>query len=253
MGSHNFSVVREEIKKVLKTRKVRYSKLAWELGVSESGVKKMLTAHDLSFNRIQKILAAANVSVSDFFRSLDEGRPFERKLTPKQEEHFLRHPEHYHFFHQLLDLGLSWRKLAKRHDLSQKGVERYLLALDKIGVLELKPGMVVKSEFENCRLSFSLALTKKVVDQKHRALLDFAHIPNDRFRGRKYVANGILRMRPETAGEFIRDLKALTDSYMKRSEREGLTAEEKSLEEIGFLLLVTPTAGMPFEKVPEFG
>lgn len=138
----------------------------------------------------------------------------------------------------------------KHHGLTQKSVESYLLALDKIGAIELHPGNVVKSEFaENCRLSFGLPLIKQVVDQKHRPLRSFAHIPNERFRGRKYVVNGTLNMKPETASQLIKDVKNLVDGYMKRSEREGVVEPENALEDIGFLFLVTPTEGMSHEAV----
>lgn len=135
-----------------------------------------------------------------FFKLLEEAEPPEKSLTPKQEEYFVKNPNAYFFFHQLLELDLDWKKLRARHGLTQKSVDSYLLALDKIGVLELHSGNKVKSEFGgNCRLSFGMKLIKLVVDEKHRSLLEFAHIPNEKFRGRKHLANGTLSLKQSTA------------------------------------------------------
>lgn len=135
-----------------------------------------------------------------FFKLLEEAEPPEKSLTPKQEEYFVKNPNAYFFFHQLLELDLDWKKLRARHGLTQKSVDSYLLALDKIGVLELHSGNKVKSEFGgNCRLSFGMKLIKLVVDEKHRSLLEFAHIPNEKFRGRKHLANGTLSLKKSTA------------------------------------------------------
>ena len=126
----------------------------------------------------------------------DSGAPAELKLSSQQEEHFLKHPNDYYFFYQLLGADLNWKELKKRHNLNQKSLEQYLLRLDKIGAIELHPGNLVKSKFSgNCRLSFGMKLIKMVVDRKHQDLLDFAHIPNEKFRGRKHIANGVLRMK----------------------------------------------------------
>lgn len=251
MNSQNFLFVREELKRILKSREIKYDVLAKRMGLSESGIKKMLNGKDLSFNKISDILSCAQVSVTDFFQTIDGGAPTEVKLSSLQEEHFLKYPNDYYFFHQLLGADLNWKEIKKRHGLSQKSVERYLLRLDKIRVIELHPGNLIKSTFAgNCRLSFGMKLVKLVVDRKHQDLLDFAHIPNEKFRGRKYVSNGSLRMKPETAAEFSKSLKDVISEYMKRSRRECTVESNENLEEIGFLILATPTDGMPFESVP---
>ncbi len=252
MSTHNFLVVREELKGVLKARKVRYGRLASEMGISESGVKKMLNGKDLSYNKICKVLGAAGIGVSDFFKSIEEAAPPEKVLTPKQQEYFLKNPNSYYFLYQLLGLDLDWKKLKKRHGLSQKSVDSYLLALDKIGAIELHAGNKIKSDYAgNCRISFGMPLMKQVVDQKHRSLLNFAHIPNEKFRGRKYLVNGILSLKPSTATEFNKDLKELLSDYMKRSQRESLVEAESSREDIGFLFVITPTEGMNHEAIPD--
>lgn len=251
MEMQNFSSIRDDLKRVLKSRKVNYGHLASQIGVSESGVKKMLNAEDLSFNKICRLLATAGISVADFFKLLDEADPPEKSLTPKQEEYFIKNPNAYYFFHQLLELDLDWKKLRARQGLTQKSVEGYLLSLDKIGVIELHPGNKIKSEFAgNCRLSFGMKLVKLVVDEKHRSLLEFAHIPNEKFRGRKHLANGTLSLKPSTAAEFNQAMRDLVSEYMKRSQRESVIEPESQREDIGFLVVVTPIAGMPHKIIP---
>lgn len=251
MIDHNFSSIREDLKKILKNRKVKYEQLASKMGVSESGIKKMLNSEDLSFNKISRILSTAGIGVSEFFKLLEETTPPEKSLSPKQEDYFVKNPSAYHFFHQLLELNLDWKKLKSRHGLTQKSVDSYLLALDKIGVIELHQGHAVKSQFAgNCRLSFGMKLVKMVVDDRHRSLLSFAHIPNEKFRGRKHLANGVLSLKPSTAAEFNQAFRGLVSEYMKRSEREAVFEPENQREDIGFLVIVTPTEGMPYQNIP---
>lgn len=246
----NFSSIRDDLKKVLKNRKLNYDELAQRMGVSESGIKKMLNAKDLSFNKVSGLLSAADISMAEFFKVLEEAEPPGKTLSPKQEEYFVKNPNAYHFFHQLLELDLDWKKLKSRHGLTQKCVDSYLLNLDKIGVLELHPGNKIKSEFAgNCRLSFGMKLMKLVVDEKHRSLLGFAHIPNEKFRGRKHLANGTLSLKPSTAAEFNQALRDLVGEYMKRSQRESVIEPEDRREDIGFLVVVTPTEGMPHKII----
>ena len=150
----DFEFVREEIKSLLKTRKIKYDYLASRLGLSESGVKKMLNSKDLSFNKISAILNVADVNVSEFFQSMEQSKPLEKSLTSKQEEFFLKNRDAYNFFYQLLSVDLDWKVLKERHGLTQKSIEKYLLMLDKIQVIELHPGNVVHSQYAgNCRLT----------------------------------------------------------------------------------------------------
>lgn len=251
MTNHNFSSIREDLKKILKNRKVKYEQLAFEMGVSESGIKKMLNSEDLSFNKISRILSTAGIGVTEFFKLLEEAAPLEKSLTPKQEDYFAKNVNAYHFFHQLLELNLDWKKLKSRHGLTQKSVDSYLLALDKIGVIELHQGNTIKSEFVgNYRLSFGMKLMKMVADDRHRSLLSFAHIPNEKFRGRKHLANGVLSLKPSTAAEFNHAFRDLISEYMKRSEREAAIEPENQREDVGFLVVVTPTEGMPQKSLP---
>lgn len=250
MQVQNFVFVRNEIKQLLKSRRIKYSALAKPLGLSKSGIKKMLNAKDLSFNKICSILDATGINVTDFFQALGQPPVQEKKLTPQQEEFLVRNPSFYHFFHQLMNFDLDWRRLKEIHNLNQKSVDQYLLKLDKLGLIELHPSGVVKSEYVNCRLTFGMKLIKKVVDNEHRAILNFAHIPNEKFRGRKHVANGFLRMKPATASEFNAALREVVAEYMNRSKRESILEPTHQMEDIGFLIVVTPTEGKPLDRIP---
>ncbi len=251
MKAQQFNVVRDELKKALKSRKVKYARLAREMGLSESGVKKMLNGKDLSFNKLSQILAAAEISVPDFFQTMGEGSPLELRLTEKQEEFFLKHPNYYNFFLQLLSEELDWKTLKKLHELTQTSVDRYLLKLDQLGLIELHPGNEVHSKYAGCvRLTFGMKLVKAVVDAKHRAFLEFGHIPNESFRGRKHLAHGTLKVKRSTAEEFNRATRDLVSEYMVRARREGVIEPNGTLEELGFLFVVTPTDGMNPGPVP---
>lgn len=247
----DFEYVREEIKSLLKTRKIKYDYLASRLGLSESGIKKMLNSNDLSFNKISAILNVADVNVSEFFQTMEQSKPVEKSLTQKQEDFFLKNRDAYNFFYQLLSVDLDWKVLKERHGLTQKSIEKYLLMLDKIEVIELHPGNVVQSQYAgNCKLTYSMSLVKAVVDSKHRNFLDFVHIPNEKFKGRKHVVNGTLKLSSQSASDFNKALRDVVAEYMNKAKREKVVTNAESLEDIGFLIAVSPTAGMKPDVIP---
>lgn len=251
MTKVDYQVIKSELKKILKSRKITYATLADHIQMSEANVKKMLNGSDLSFNKISEILFVCNVKVEDFFSSLGDAEPQSMKLNERQENFFIKNPNYYNFFYQLLGENLNWKSVKSSHRLNQASVDKYLLKLDRLGLIELYEKNKIKSKFHgNKKLAFSSNLAKIVVDAKHQALLDFAHIQNKSFWGRKHLVNGTLKMKKETAGEYIEAIKQLVNEFMMRSEREKITQDEKQLEEIGFLYVVTPVAGMKKEHIP---
>lgn len=251
MSTLEYKNISNELKKLLKARKITYKELASKLELSEANIKKILNAEDVSFNRVVKILSLCGVSVEDFFSTLRESKPQTVKLNSEQEDFFINNPNYYNFFYQLLGANLDCTEVQTNHNLSQLSLDRYLLKLDKLNLIELHENNKIKSEFAgNVRLTFSNELAKVVVNSKHQALLDFAHIPNKEFRGKKHLVNGSLEMKPETAKEYVKAVKDLTSEFMKRSSRESVIESPESLDEIGFLFVVTPTQGINLETIP---
>lgn len=251
MESINYGVIKVELKKALKSRGVKYKELAQRMKLSESGVKKLLNGNDLSFNKICSILDTVGISTLDFLKVIGDNKPTKVRLTEKQEKFFLRNISHYYFFDQLLRNDLDWKAIKDTHHLTKRSVEKYLIDLDKIEAIELLPNNKVISRYSgNLHLTFGMPLVKKVIDGKHQALLDFSHIPNQSFRGRKKITNGVLRLSPQAASEFIKATDDVISEFMNRSEREKITIGNHDTEDIGFLSVITPVAGMQPETIP---
>ena len=65
MSEFDFAAVMRAIKTILKVKKMTYRDLAEILEMSESGVKKILSAKDGSFGRVLQMCRALDVSLDD--------------------------------------------------------------------------------------------------------------------------------------------------------------------------------------------
>ncbi|MBO9666756.1 MAG: helix-turn-helix transcriptional regulator [Bdellovibrio sp.] len=64
MEFHNVS---EVLRNLLKSRGITYKDIAEKLEMSESGVKKLLTSDDISFNKLNAILEFLGLTLKDLF------------------------------------------------------------------------------------------------------------------------------------------------------------------------------------------
>ena len=82
--SHKLIV--QTLKQILKTKKINYKQLGEEIGMSESGLKKLFTAEDISLSRLNQIADVVGISLSEILRVAEEEEVKNVQLTAKQEE-----------------------------------------------------------------------------------------------------------------------------------------------------------------------
>lgn len=100
--------IREVLKRALKQRGLTYRTLAPKLGLSESGVKKLLTAKDLSISRLFSICEVLGLSVSELLETVEREEIREVELSPRQQAALLKEPGL---------LRLFWRSCIEKEDL----------------------------------------------------------------------------------------------------------------------------------------
>jgi transcriptional regulator with XRE-family HTH domain len=233
----DFNNVSEVLRSLLKSRGITYKDVANKLEMSESGVKKLLTSEDISFNKLNAILGFLDLTLKDLI-SL-KNRNF-TKLNEKQEVFLLKHPQHYNFFAQFWHFGGNLDLLkAENHKLSKAKLNQYIEDLLKIGMLEMADGKL-RSVFEDGYTTsdkFGQQSQKNVNSQ----VLKFANQPQDK-KSEPWAFEGLghFALSQKSALEYKVALHGLLEEFHKKSQRDRKTHATKDLVTCGSLLLSVP-------------
>jgi transcriptional regulator with XRE-family HTH domain len=132
------------LKSELKTRGLTYKDLAQRLNLSEPSVKRLFAEESFTLERFAKACEVVGTSIHSILKTSD-GRDDGglAHLSLEQEEMLASDPDYFGVFHRLLH-GYKMSYVQNRMQLSDAQFTRVLVALDKIGVIDLGPGNVVK-------------------------------------------------------------------------------------------------------------
>lgn len=128
------------LKAELKASALTYAALAERLGMAESSVKRMFSASgDMPLSRIDAICRALNLDFADLARSVAEKEPLLMELSLAQEKAVVGD-------RKLLLVAICclshWtlEQIVATYQLSEAEVVKHLVRLDRLGVIDLRPG-----------------------------------------------------------------------------------------------------------------
>ena len=136
----------EQIKSILKNRGLTYRDVGKHLGLSEASVKRIFSHKNLDFDRLLKLCDLLDVTLEDVLR-MASGREVQSRLSLEQEKLLVRDSKLFVIF-LLLQRRWSVREILANYRFSSSDMTRHLLALDKNGLIVLKPGDRVKMKFD---------------------------------------------------------------------------------------------------------
>lgn len=144
MTSTTPALVLATLKQLLKAQGVTYRELARGMGVSLSSVKRLLSARDFSAERVERVCRHLNIGFFELMRLVEQRSRHEHSvLTPKQEAAFVQDPRLFWFFLYVVKKNPVSR-LESRLKLSRAQVLKYLVQLDRLGLVELREGTQFK-------------------------------------------------------------------------------------------------------------
>ncbi len=126
------------LKKELKTARMTYADLARSLGLAESSVKRMLARSDMPLSRVDAICRALKLDFAELARRVAESQPLLKELTEEQEKAVVADKK-------LLLCAIcvlsQWtlEQITATYTLSKPQAVACLLALDRLGIIELRP------------------------------------------------------------------------------------------------------------------
>ena len=228
------------MKKVLKKRGMTYMDLAQSLRMTESGVKKMLNAKDISFRRIIKICKLVDVRPSQLFALSEKSTLPTLNLTDKQQEALIKDRRL---------LAAYWVFTVERKTVEQ------IAAIQKASVVE------IKSLLQKLVTLELISQKKNQFQPKHQGKFRWsdesrlAQVLNQEWSQltlRKALQSaekgrhrfGALKMSPESYEKLLQKFSDTLDEAALRSEREEVDLPTKSL--IDFTIVFASTRGGVF-------
>ena len=131
---HLFQVLRAE----MRAMGVTYKLLAQRIGMSESSVKRIFAQKDMTLTRLAQICKAAGIAMEDVLRKAADAAPQADTLTLAQERSLVADPKL--LLVAICCLG-NWgiEQILDTYTLTEAECVRKLAALDRLGLIELRP------------------------------------------------------------------------------------------------------------------
>lgn len=126
------------VKRELKAAQMTYADLAQALGMAESSVKRMLAKGDMPLSRVDEICRALKLDFAELARRVADAQPLLKEMTAEQERAVVADKK-------LLLVAIcvlsQWtlEQITAQYRLSEADCVKYLVQLDRIGIIELRP------------------------------------------------------------------------------------------------------------------
>ncbi len=223
------------LKQRLKTNGLTYKALGEKLGLSEVTVKRLFSGARLTVAKLQGIAEVLQVPLSELFHEAETAQgETVFQLSPAQEEVLASDFRLYSFF-VLLVYRVPVEQIMFGFRISRSRAERYLLKLDRIGIIELHRGLRyrlrVPSQFTWKRGG---AVEKRIVNPLADALFK-GQLHQGQERACEFF---VARMTPGLRMEFSRRFRLLSEELFARALREDSTHPDA--RNVGFMLVLRP-------------
>jgi len=236
----NFEKLLETLKKVLKAQKVTYRQLAEELGMSESGVKKMFSGKDFSLQRLGQICEVLGLTLVDLVQLSGTEEIATLRLSQRQEKALMDSPVLLRFFWLLSVEGRSLDEIRKRESLSLLEQEKILLLLEKNDFIRRSPhGKILFLHKGLYRWEEGTQLTEMLNRKWSRQLIEKVlsrrSLPGAAFRLSR------LKLSKKSQENFIQRWQDLVDEFLRKGQVEKLKAGRAEAMECSLLVAFAPS------------
>jgi DNA-binding Xre family transcriptional regulator len=128
----------EVIKQELKSRDKTYADMADALEMSESTIKRMFSKKEMPLSRIDDVCRYLGTDFADLARKVAESTPLMTELTYEQEVAVVK--DSLMLLVAICVLSYwEYEQIVETYQITEAQCTAKLLALDKLGVIELKP------------------------------------------------------------------------------------------------------------------
>ncbi len=136
------------LKQQLKARGMNYRKLAAQLSLSESGVKRMFASGNMSLRRLDQVCEALSLDFFDLLRLFEAEQVRLDGLSEHDEQKLVDNPKLLLVAYCLVN-GWEVQDIVHRYTFTETELVPLLAELDRIKLIELQPGNRVKRLLAN--------------------------------------------------------------------------------------------------------
>lgn len=217
------------LKSNLKSRGITYKVLGLKWQLSEASVKRIMSEEDLTLERIEQACELMGISFSELIKlSPFDLETTDQTISPVHELEFSKDLRLYHFWRLLIE-GHSVRQIEKKYIISSSEIQKFLLKLDRLGLIGLYPNNKIKFLSGNrTRLRKDGPLGKILLQEAKTSFLNhsFKNTASEHFRFVLY------RLSPSSAIRYKAKIDKLINDMKIESE-----VESKNTDSIEFGLL----------------
>lgn len=215
----HFAALMDVIRKILRERKISYSDLGRKIQLSESGVKKLFTAKDVSFSRISQIAGVLNLKVLELLEEVEDTSFENVHFTAPQQAAFLKDHLLFTIYYKLVIERMTSDEANRHFKFKEKTYFAYLNTLDHLGLIELMKGGTIKvPRLRNVRSFGDGPFLSKLYKKWGVQLVHDLARPENQSSGQFVVR--CLMMKGETYQEFLNRLLELEREFTRRAIRE---------------------------------
>lgn len=219
------------LKRILKERKITYRQLGEGIGLTESGVKKIFSAKDGSFQRLVEICRFIGVSLVEI---IDDGDIKSVSYSTQQQTSFLNEPELFFLYWCLVYERRSFDTAKKFLKLSDKRAFQLARKLDSLKLIKLLPQNKIQvPSIKAIRWKNDGEFTKQIYKSWAQSLVHSVAKPNG--AENEFFLLRYLQMRKSTYKEFMAALETLEGEFVRRSIYEMRTSPS-NLEHVRWLV-----------------
>jgi transcriptional regulator with XRE-family HTH domain len=213
----------EQLKRRLKQRGIGYRELAQGIGMSESGLKKVFTASDGSFERLVSICRYAGLALQEI---LQPSTSVQVDFSDEQQKEFVRNPSTFRYFWYLVYERKSRDEIEKRMGLSKAEGFAKLRRLDQLKLIRLLPGDRLRvPAIRAVRWTGSSPFMRKLYQDWAHQVVD--HLAKPESDPDEFFLLRYLKLTPSTYRELLESLRTLEIEFVRRSIVEMQTQPER--------------------------
>jgi transcriptional regulator with XRE-family HTH domain len=240
MSGSQYVALTEAIKIILKRKGMTYSELAAQIGMSESGIKKLLGAEDGTVGRLESICQCLGISLLDLVQT-----PFQE--MPTQEIRFSAEVQNYLVENETC-FGVYWALVYEEVPsarvpgylgISDAEFWRQVRQLDRLGLLVAGPDQHIRLPRRGNHLWVGDGpLMRHLRATWTRALLDEV-IPTAQDDSRQ-LSLRLYRLTAASTRELRQALEKLLREFSARNLHERLVCEDSQLTPMRLMIASAP-------------
>ena len=222
------------LKKCLKAKGMTYRHVAQALKLSEASVKRLFSEQSFSLRRLEEICNLLDLNLYDLVKLSTNSEDDYSLLTLEQEIALVENPKLLVYAYLIVN-GRDSVSIIRDYDISEEESLRFLLELDKLGIIELYPDNRIRLLVgKNVAWRKDGPLASTYGQRSHAEFMDAAFDQVD-----EWLAFETGKLSEGSRSVMIKKINRLLKEYQDLTEIDKALPQERS-QNTGLLIAFRP-------------